>query len=107
MLSDEISIRKKYEPAMCMTFKEQADEYFELLVEHNMRMSEHSKKEAEEVERKNLGYYAGYYDNETRLRVEKLFNCKHPVFGNATNEPVSPEKALKMGMELGSKDNKQ
>ncbi len=50
MLPDEITIGKKYEPAMCMSNKEQADEYFELLVEHNMRMSEHSREEAEEVE---------------------------------------------------------
>ncbi|KKL61113.1 hypothetical protein LCGC14_2198570 [marine sediment metagenome] len=106
MLPDKITIGKKYDTAMCMSNKEQADEYFELLVEHNMRMSEHSREKAEEIERTNLGYYAGYYDNETRQRVEKLFNCNHPIFGKATDDPVTPEKALKIGMDLGTRNKK-
>lgn len=35
----------------------------------------------EQVAKINLGYFAGYYDNETRERVEKFFMCSHPVFG--------------------------
>lgn len=35
----------------------------------------------ESIAKCNIGFYAGYYDNETRERVEKLFDCGHPVFG--------------------------
>lgn len=42
--------------------------------------------------------YAGYYDHNTRLRVEKLFKCSHPVFGAATNGPINPNEAILSGV---------
>jgi hypothetical protein len=59
--------------------------------------------EAEDIVKQNLGYYAGYFDDETRERVERLYNCAHPVFGKiAETGPISPEEALRKGMELGA-----
>ncbi len=101
MLPDKITIGEKYRPAMNMDNKEQANEYFELLVEHTMGFGS-SREEAEGIEKQNLGYYAGYHDNKTRQRVEKLFNCKHPIFGKATDKPISPKVAFGIGKKLAN-----
>jgi hypothetical protein len=84
-----ISIGEKYEPAMKIEDQAEADAYFELLVEHCQRtypafddkaFVPNTRETAELIERTNLGYFAGYYDHETRARVEKLFRCAHPYF---------------------------
>ncbi len=31
----------------------------------------------------NIGYYSGYFDNETMSRVQDLFDVSHPVFGRS------------------------
>jgi hypothetical protein len=91
-----------YGPAMEMTEQGEADAYFETLVEMTMRLGAKTRAEAEAIERSNLGYYAGYYDNETRARVERLFRCEHPVFGPiALVGPPTVEEAFRLGMEMG------
>lgn len=76
-----ISYHDKYGPAMEIEDQVEADEYFEKCVLHSMLFVE-NREEAEKIERSNLGYYAGYYGEEVRRRVEKLFCCVHPVFGS-------------------------
>lgn len=89
----------KYGPAMKMTDPNEAKAYFELLVEHNMSFG-HSRQEAEHIERSNLGYWAGYYDHETRRRVENLFQCAHPIFGEiAKFGSPTPEEAFLIGIK--------
>lgn len=73
---------QKYGPAMTITDQAAADDYFAKCVRHMMARG-HSRTEAERIERANLGYWAGYYDDATRVRVERLFRCAHPVFGAA------------------------
>jgi len=46
-----------------------------------------------------LGYFSGYYDTKTIQRVQKLFSCKHPIFGSVV--PTADE-AFKMGQEFAS-----
>ena len=77
---------------------------FELCVEHNMRVSNNSYAKAEEIERSNLGYWAGYFDNKTRARVERLFECAHPVFG-AIDKVGAPtlEEAFQMGQDYATR----
>ena len=99
---DEISMGDKYGPALKIETQADADEYFAACVEHNMRLSGRSREEAERVERANLGYFAGYYDLEDRLRVERLFACAHPVFGKAANGEPTPEEAFEMGQKAGA-----
>lgn len=83
---------------MAMTDQATADAYFEECVRHTMRHGP-SREEAESIERQNLGYFAGYYDQETRERVERLFKCAHPVFGAiTTNGAPTPREALAAGM---------
>lgn len=94
---DKITIGDKYGPAMEITDQAQADAYFEKCVEHTMRHGR-TREVAESIERQNLGYYAGYYDSETRACVEKLFRCRHPVFGAiAENGAPSVDQALLAG----------
>jgi hypothetical protein len=88
---DRVTIGDKYRPAMTMTDQAEADAYFERCVEHAMRLGS-SREEAERVEHANLGYFAGYYDHDTRARVERLFRCAHPVFG-AIAEKGAPTAA--------------
>lgn len=96
---DDITLGDKYAPAMKITDQAEADIYFERCVEHAMRFGE-ARELAESAERTNLGYYAGYYDSETRRRVESLFRCAHPAFGAiAQKPPPTPEEAFTMGQE--------
>ena len=82
-LPDKMTYREAYSPAMEITEQAEADTYFEALVDRQARVFEVPHEQAKRVERSNLGYYAGYYSEETRRRVERLFRCQHPVFGPA------------------------
>lgn len=91
----------KYGPAMEITDQESADAYFEKCVDDCISKGNKSRATAESIERSNLGYYAGYYDNETRERVERLFKCSHPVFGSiAKHGPPTAEEAFEAGKRL-------
>lgn len=95
-----ITIGEKYGPAMEITDAAEAKAYFEKCVRHCMSHGR-TREEAEDIERQNLGYYAGYGDNEQRARVELLFDCAHPVFGAIKDvAPPTPEEAFRMGKEM-------
>jgi hypothetical protein len=96
---EQITIGDKYSPAMEIREQAEADEYFAQLVAHSMSFGV-TRQEAERVERVNLGYFAGYYDHETRLRVERLFACEHPVFGDARKGPPTEAEAFTAGVLL-------
>src|ERR1035437_5598890 len=56
---------------------------------------------AEQIVNANLGYFAGYYDDKVRQRVEKLFNCSHPVFGSIEqNGPPTSKEAFECGLSF-------
>lgn len=102
-LPHDMTIGDKYGPAMEITDQAEADAYFELCVEHCMEHGA-SREHAERIERANLGYYAGYYSPEVRARVERLFNCAHPIFGRiAERGSPSADEALQAGINLGRK----
>ena len=104
---EKATYEDKYDPAISIQSQAEADEYFEMLVVHSMGAGK-SREEAEGIERYNLGYWAGYYDNETRERVERLFKCAHPLFGAiAEKGPPTPEEAFQLGVELGKKSRRQ
>lgn len=98
-MKDKITIGDKYGPAMQVQTEEEAQVYFELCVEHTMRFGK-SREEAEEIERQNIGYFAGYYSPETMARVNKLFKTVHPILG--TSDP-SPEEAFEAGLAMAKK----
>lgn len=101
-METEITIGEKYGPAMQIRDQAEADAYFEECVQHTMSFGK-SRLEAMQVEKANLGYYAGYYDDETRARVEKLFKCSHPIFGAIANGKPTPEEAFEMGQRMAEK----
>lgn len=96
----EVTIGELYHPAMKIKTQEEADEYFERLVELEMRGGT-SRKEAERIEKANLGYFAGYYDVETSRRVQRLFRCVHPVFGS---ERPDAKQAYETGRAMGKEE---
>lgn len=88
-----------YRDMMNIHDQAEADTAFEALIDHCVEQApDHTRAELETIQRSNLGYSAGYYDNETRERVERLFKCSHPIFGAiATTPPPSAEEAFKLG----------
>lgn len=96
-MKSEITIGDKYDPAMQITNQAEADAYFEECVQHTMSFGK-TRAEAKNIERQNLGYYAGYCSEETRRRVERLFRCAHPVFGKiAERSAPTAEAAIEAG----------
>ena len=99
----EMTIGELYRPAMEITDEAEASRYFEDLVQYGMSYGQ-SREEAENIQRSNLGYFAGYYDNDTRLRVEKLFACSHPIFGKASSGIPTADKAFEAGQRMPQKE---
>ena len=76
----KLTIGAKYGPAMGIHDPILALYYKEACIEHTMACG-HSRQEAITIENSNLGYYSGYYSDETRRRVQALYNTAHPIFG--------------------------
>lgn len=104
---DKMAFGDAYGPAMQITDQAEANAWFERLVEHGMRTGK-PREAVEQTERINLGYWAGYYDNETRDRVERLFGCAHPIFGAiGDGDGPTPEEAFQKGVEKGRPDEER
>lgn len=100
-LPDKLTVGEAYGPAMKIQDQAEATAYFEKLVQRRLRLFTEERPDAECVIRKDLGYYAGYYDAETRERVERLFACAHPVFGKiAEKGQPTAEQAFEMGKRM-------
>lgn len=99
---EKLTLGELLHPAMKITDEEDAKQYFEEYVKHiQKRLDENPRDDnstAEDIAKSNLGYFAGYYDNETRERVERLFLCRHPIFGSIKeNGAPTPVEAFKAG----------
>jgi len=103
-----LTYKEAMEPAMEITDQADADQYLAAYVAYieeglkeNPRDSTLRSMTPLEMAKENLGYYAGYYSNETRTRVEKLFKTKHPIFGSiATEGAVSADEAFIKGLAV-------
>jgi len=85
-------------PAMEMTDESEARDYYLQLVDHYQELNpDWDRDECERVVKENLGYYAGHYNRETQVRVNRLFETMHPVFGN--KQPTA-EEAFRAGQDL-------
>ena len=89
-------------PAMKITEREDANQYLKEYIAYTQKYLDEEPRDdnmtAEQIVKSNLGYFAGYYDNETRKRVERLFNCSHPVFGSIEKNGVpTSEEAFNLG----------
>lgn len=65
-------------------------------VKHNPNIDhEHAVKEV----KNKLGYFAGYYSNEQRQRVEELYDVEHPILGRFSEMGApTPSEAMQCGM---------
>ena len=74
-------------PAMEITDKKDAEQYLAAYVSYIQKHLDKDPrtdgKTALDIAKINIGYYAGYYDSETGRRVNSLFCCSHPVFGDS------------------------
>lgn len=107
----EITYTEKYDPAMKITDQAEADAYLEECVSHAMlHLAERGevppdrrREQAEVIERGNLGYWAGYYGDDVRERVERLFRCAHPIFGKiAEKGPPTAREAYLSGAVMAT-----
>lgn len=87
-LAKTINIAEKYDPAMEIINQVDADIYFDQLVRHSMENLELSYEDAVKLERDNLGYWAGYFGRDVSIRVENLFQAKHPILGSFKSEQI-------------------
>ena len=51
-----------------------------------------------ETARADVGYIAGYYDNQKKHQIFDWFDCVHPIFGT---EDRDSETIFKIGLEMG------
>jgi hypothetical protein len=93
-------------PAMKITEQEDADEYFESLIQYEVDRFGKKREDAISDMKSNLGYYAGYYDRATMIRVEELFGSLHPILGSVKNKDYTPEELIKMGKDWADSDAK-
>lgn len=103
---DTLTYIEALEPAMNITDQADADQYLAAYIAYQTKMLPNGKNDdgltAEDICKQNLGYYAGYYTAETRERVERLFKCKHPIFGSIMeNGQPTVTEAFFIGQELG------
>ena len=106
-IEKEYTVGELYGPAMKIEDEAGAATYLDDLVAYVVyhRYNEGdpiSRDEAETLVRGNLGYFAGYYDMETNVRVQRLFGCKHPIFGSAEDmAKITAEEAFEEGRARG------
>jgi len=96
------------ETAMTITSKKDAEQYLEkyiLFIQKNIdKDPKRVNDNAEEIAKSNLGYFAGYYSNEVRKKIEELFGCSHPFFGSVKDNGIPTAKeAFEIGKKLGTK----
>ena len=97
------------EPAMEIKNKKEAMQYKRDYIAYIQADLDKNPNEltAEQIANSNLGYFAGYYSNEVRKRVEELFECAHPIFGSIKqNGAPTAAQAFRIGQERAEK-NKQ
>lgn len=109
----ELTYGQILDPAMKITEEEDAKQYLESYISYLIPYVIDNNKDKDDIfiyeesvkiAKYNLGYYAGYFDNSTRERVERLFNCSHPIFGSiATNGTPSAQEAFNLGKSLALK----
>lgn len=98
----DITVQEKYDGAIKIITEEDADKYFVGCVLHTRKYSGVSVEQAIIIEKNNIGYYAGYYDRNTRIRVEDLYDTQHPIFGKASKSIPTPEEAYLLGIKAAT-----
>lgn len=90
---------------LAKTNKEEAQNFFKAYVEYILEDNDkvNTIEEAERITKSNLGYFAGYYNQEVCDIIYETYQCSHPIFGDKPFS-VSAEDAYKKGIELKEKE---
>ena len=83
----------------------EAKEFFKEYINWISTQNHYSWDKATEIAKSNLGYFAGYYDEEVCDIIYKTYQCSHPIFGDKPFS-VSAEEAYKKGIEWAKNLNK-
>lgn len=80
----QLSMREIFEGANEARTKDEAKQYLKDYVayiqENTSELAVYNN--AEDIAKKNLGYWSGYYSENVRRYIEDLFECEHPVLGS-------------------------
>ena len=86
---------------LAKTDKDEALEFFKAYIQYIYEDAEDidSLEAAEEIAKRNFGYWAGYYGPKDCKLIYDTFNCEHPYLGK---EPysLSPEEIFNKGRQL-------
>lgn len=95
--------RDLLDPLFKITDEEEAKEFFNDYVHWLEADGQLTHEKALDVAKSNVGYWGGYQDIDTRMRIERLLDVEHPYLGKAKEKQYTPEEILQMGIELGKK----
>lgn len=89
------------EQALKVKTQAAADELLDGMAQYLFLSRQLARKDALQLARFELGYYAGYANFDTRVRVEKLFDAPHPFLGSVFAAHVySPLQILNLGFDV-------
>ena len=97
---EQLTYGEILDPAMQIKDSQEAQKYLSDYIQWIQSDLDQSgkKDDAAKIAKANLGYWAGYYSNDVRKRVEKLFLCEHPLFGSIEkNGPPTMKQAFEIG----------
>lgn len=69
-----------FESAIACKTEEDAKAWLDIEIKRHKKLYGNSKRKALPLIHSNLGYMAGYYDQETASKVLALFGAAHPIF---------------------------
>ena len=105
---DILTTGELLKPAMKIKDQKEADLYKEAYINYVLdRNEDMTRAKAEGIVNHNIGYWTGYYGDDVRERVEKLFKTEHPLFGKfSENGSPSFKEALNLGYAIAKSREK-
>jgi hypothetical protein len=76
-LAPDIKSTEKYDPLLYIANQNDADRYFERVVEHTMRTRKVPRDVAEQFERQYIHHYSLHFSEEVRNRLLPLFKATY------------------------------
>ena len=99
------SYREQFDSALACNTKEEAELWMEKEVDYYVKKYGESPTEAASIIKTNLGYMAGYYDDDSAKKIHHLFNAVHPIFGTSTYHlDMTAKEAFELGKKRGKGD---
>ena len=84
---------------LAKTDKDEAQDFFYQYVNHISFTNKYSWDKSIEIAKSNLGYFAGYYNQEVCDIIYKTYQCSHPIFGDKPFN-VDPVEAFNIGYNM-------